>query len=376
MSESSNVVSFERSAAFIHRRAIKNRSSSPLDALELLRRALDASPDNAEYLMDAAEVYYEMGQYGPSIGLLTRVMRLSDAPPECYYGLGLNFWSMGSPRASQVAMACYLKLAEDGEYRDEVIDFLAQMHLAGDLTRHRNRRKRAAGRLLQRAASLARAGESARADWLLRQSLRHDPRQPIARALRALMLARQGDRRGALREAERALGEGAPIEAVCMAAQALLDAGYRHRALRAFERAAGRKSAHDAQPALIRLMCGLGLHDRAHAALRRVLHEAPYDREALHRMAASLVNLGRPGTMAAPYWRRILRVDPGDQLAAGYLQLLAEGALPGAVDYEYRAPESRCAEIAGKVAAWRQLPGDRLAVELFPHGAAALRWAI
>ncbi|NLG25790.1 MAG: hypothetical protein GX558_10570, partial [Clostridiales bacterium] len=34
------------------------------------------------------------------------------------------------------------------------------------------------------------------------------------------------------------------------------------------------------------------------------------------------------------------------------------------------------AEIAGKVAAWRQLPDDRLAAELFPHGAAALRWAI
>ena len=50
MSFDPKVVPFDRSAAYMHHRAMKNRrDNNVVDALELLRRAVERSPDNDEY---------------------------------------------------------------------------------------------------------------------------------------------------------------------------------------------------------------------------------------------------------------------------------------------------------------------------------------
>ena len=62
MSYNPKVVSIERSAAYVHHRAMKNRrDNNPVDALELLRQAVEQSPENREYRLDLAELYCEMG---------------------------------------------------------------------------------------------------------------------------------------------------------------------------------------------------------------------------------------------------------------------------------------------------------------------------
>ena len=56
MKHNPKVVSFDRSAAYVHHRAMKNmRNNNPVDALELMRHAVEHSPDNREYLLDLAE---------------------------------------------------------------------------------------------------------------------------------------------------------------------------------------------------------------------------------------------------------------------------------------------------------------------------------
>ena len=53
MSFDPKVVPFDRSAAYMHHRAMKNRrDNNVVDALELLRRAVERSPDNDEYKLD------------------------------------------------------------------------------------------------------------------------------------------------------------------------------------------------------------------------------------------------------------------------------------------------------------------------------------
>ena len=62
MKTNPKVVSFERSAAYVHHRAMKNRRDNNLvDALELMRHAVEQSPENDDYLLDLAELYCEMG---------------------------------------------------------------------------------------------------------------------------------------------------------------------------------------------------------------------------------------------------------------------------------------------------------------------------
>lgn len=65
------VVPFDRSAAYVHHRAMKNRrDNNVVDALELLRRAVEHSPDNDEYKLDLAGLLSEMGCLSQSNRLL------------------------------------------------------------------------------------------------------------------------------------------------------------------------------------------------------------------------------------------------------------------------------------------------------------------
>ena len=65
------IVSFDRSAAYLHHRAMMNRRENRVvDALELMRRAVEAQPDNSEYRLDLAELYCEMGLHEQSSRLL------------------------------------------------------------------------------------------------------------------------------------------------------------------------------------------------------------------------------------------------------------------------------------------------------------------
>ena len=71
MSKYPKVVSFDRSAAYLHHRAMMNRRDNhTVDALELMRRAVEASPENSEYRLDLAELYCEMGCHEQSARLL------------------------------------------------------------------------------------------------------------------------------------------------------------------------------------------------------------------------------------------------------------------------------------------------------------------
>ena len=69
------VVPFDRSAAYVHHRAMKNRrDNNVVDALELLRRAVEHSPNNDEYKLDLAELLTAAGGgTGPEPGRLFTV---------------------------------------------------------------------------------------------------------------------------------------------------------------------------------------------------------------------------------------------------------------------------------------------------------------
>ena len=80
MKHNPKVVSIDRSAAYVHHRAMKNRrDNNPVDALELLRSAVEQSPENREYKLDLAEMYCEMGCHEQSNRILLDLLAESDA---------------------------------------------------------------------------------------------------------------------------------------------------------------------------------------------------------------------------------------------------------------------------------------------------------
>ena len=114
------VVPFDRSAAYVRHRALKNmRDNNPVDALELMRHAVEHSPDNQEYLLDLAEMYCEMGLHEQSNRILLDLLAERNAPAECYYGLALNQFGRNELESARQALSLYESCASDGEYLED-----------------------------------------------------------------------------------------------------------------------------------------------------------------------------------------------------------------------------------------------------------------
>ena len=87
MSFDPKVVPFDRSAAYMHHRAMKNlRDNNVVDALELLRRAVEHSPDNDEYKLDLAGLLSEMGCLSQSNRLLLDMLSGERRPASAITG--------------------------------------------------------------------------------------------------------------------------------------------------------------------------------------------------------------------------------------------------------------------------------------------------
>ena len=105
MKHNPKVVNFNRSSAFAYHRAMINRrENNPLDALELLRSAAEHSPENAEYRLQLARQYAEIGWYEESCRLVLDVLSEADAPADAYLLLADSLISIGRSDAAEALM--------------------------------------------------------------------------------------------------------------------------------------------------------------------------------------------------------------------------------------------------------------------------------
>ena len=91
-----------------------------------VRRALEKEPDNIEYMMKHAEILTELSKYEESNSVLFEVlMKTKEARSECFFGMGCNFIGLGDLDKAEESFEKYLAVSPDGEYRDDVEEFLA-----------------------------------------------------------------------------------------------------------------------------------------------------------------------------------------------------------------------------------------------------------
>ena len=354
MNKNLKVVSFVRSPAYVHHRAMMNRRDNNIvDALELMRRAVEQSPKNLEYRLDLAELYCEMGCHELSSRLLLDMLAEGDGPSECYYGLALNQLGMNDVAGARKSLRLYRRRDPSGAHLEEVRQLAAQLDFFSEFGQHGSRKLARAARIASRACDAMKADMPEKACRLFEQSLELASEQYEMRALYAMALLIRGESERAREEAERAAGGYPPsVRALCVCAQVYALMGDITTARTLVDRAASEKPDGQDLRLMIYAMGELRMDDRVAEYARLALQETPFDRDLLHMRAVALLRGGAPEKRVARFWARILRIDPEDSVAQFYQSAAIRGDLRKyAPEYGYQVPpkefERRLRELVG-----------------------------
>lgn len=341
MSKNPKLVSFKRSPAYVHHRAMLNRRENNIvDALELMRRAVEESPDNREYRLDLAELYCEIGCHSQSSRLLLDMLAEDDGPSECYYGLALNHLGMNDVFGARKLLGLYRRRDPEGAHSQEVSQLAAELDMYSHMSRPASRRLHRAERVADRACEAMKQNDAAKACRLFEQSLALAAEQYEMRALYAMALLMRGDADAAKAQADRAANGYPPsVRAMCVAAQVYALAGDRPRAEQLIERAAAEHPCGQDLRLMIYAMGEMRMDAQVAEYARLALQETPFDRDLIHMRAVALKRTGAPDEKLERFWARILRIDPDDTVAAFYQDAARRGALSDyTLDYGYQVP--------------------------------------
>lgn len=341
MKNNINVVAFKRSSAYVHHRAMMNRRENNIvDALELMRRAVEAAPENREYRLDLAELYCEMGCHEQSTQLLLDMLAEGDGPTECYYGLALNQLGMNDLTGAQRSLTLYRHRDPEGAHLEEVRRLAAELEFFDELSHPVNRKLRRAVCIANRACDAMKADMAEKACRLFERSLSMASEQYDMRALYAMALLIVGRTDEALTQAGQAAGGYPPsVKALCVSAQVFAMSGDARTARTLIARAVEARPEGQELRLMIYVMGELGMDAEVADYVRKALREAPFDRDLLHMRAVALNRTGTPDNRVARFWARILRIDPSDSVAQYYQEAALKGRLKEeAPDYGYQVP--------------------------------------
>lgn len=346
MKNNPKVVSFERSPAYVHHRAMLNRrENNMVDALELMRSAVEKSPENSEYKLDLAEMYCEIGCHEQSSRLLLDMLAEGNGPSECYYGLALNQLGMNDVSGAKKTLNLYHHKDPGGALAEEVTLLQAELDMYTQMNRPISRKLYRASRIADRACEAMRENMPEKACRLFERTLTLEPEQFEMRALYAMSLMMLGDAEAAKKQAERAaVGFPPSVRALCVCAQVFNMLDEPEKALDAIRRAEAEHPIGTELRLMIHTLGEMDMDADAAEYARLALQETPYDRELLHIRAVALKRSGRSDAEVLGFWTRILRLDPEDSIAAFYEACASEGRLDEyELDFGYQVPDTEYA---------------------------------
>lgn len=346
MSFDPKVVPFDRERGICAPPAMKNRrKNNDVDALELLRRAVEHSPDNDEYKLDLAELLSEMGCLSQSNRLLLDMLSEGKGPSECYYGLALNLLSASDISGARQALRRYHGADPRGTYAMDARRIYDELQLYEMFSLPVGRKSRRAACLDDLACTRMKEEEYTRAARLFKRSLEIEDRDEV-RALYATALELCGRRRAALKEMARCRRTGtAGVRTLCIAAQFYHMKRMPRKSRQMAERAMQMHPVDVEARMLIHTLGELGMDREAGECARLAMQQTPYDRELLHVRAVALLRSGGAVKDAEKFWERIARIDPDDTVAAYYIRAASDGSLDGETpDYAYQVPQKEAFE--------------------------------
>ncbi|MEG2202907.1 MAG: hypothetical protein RRY10_04595, partial [Christensenellaceae bacterium] len=119
------IIEFERPASFYYEIAVKMTDNlNFLGALPMMRKAIEKDPVNLSYQLELAEILTELTKYEESNSIIFEIMEQSKDMTECYFGLGCNFIGLNEYEKAQESFEKYMEIEPDGEFREDIEDFL------------------------------------------------------------------------------------------------------------------------------------------------------------------------------------------------------------------------------------------------------------
>lgn len=346
MSLNPKVVPFDRGADFVYQRAMKNqRENNIVEALELMRKAVAQSPENATYALELAELLSETGCRTGSNRLLLDMLVQGREKGRCLYYLAMNMLGSNDPdTAKRLLRMCQTE--EDAIYRDQARNLSGEIEMYESLNRPANRRQERVMTLSDDACEKMRTGDHEAARRLFGRALEKDDSQRDVQAMMAMACMLTGDREAAIAHAERAVSEpGTTLRALCVSAQVYAMAEDENRMRNAL--IAARELGAEGMDCymLIFSLFEAGMYAEAKEEAIVALRETPYDRLLMHVTALSILNLGENKAGALKYWQKICRIDPEDTVAEYYLNAVKDDRLDlSAATCEYQVPRDEMFE--------------------------------
>ncbi len=123
--ENNNVIQFDRPADFYYRMAQRLIDENKyIEALSVVRTAVEKEPDEYEYNLTLAEVLSEVTRFEESNRVIFKLIEEGkQIDSDAYFCLGCNFMGTGDFEKAKESFEKYLSLAPGGEYREEVENF-------------------------------------------------------------------------------------------------------------------------------------------------------------------------------------------------------------------------------------------------------------
>nr|WP_122013160.1 tetratricopeptide repeat protein [Maliibacterium massiliense] len=380
------VVPFQQTGAFYSKRARKHIDRENLvDALAYTRKALQQEPENAQYQLDVAGIYSEMGRFEASNHLLFKLVRRDEENlAECYFGLGCNFLALEDYNNAAAVLQRYVQLAPDGMYAEEAEDMLDS--LTSDDPEDEDARL---WRLHQRALEGKRAleqGDTAGAIRILEEVDAQEPFETQARNNLALAYFADGQRDMAVKCAQSVRKQlPGDISALCNLALFYHVMHAHAKEAQMLQKIDALRFERDMEDVddlhkVCMTLCEVGRHQQAAERLGLLVRLTPYDAVVLHCAAVANYHLGAY-KKALGLWRRIVRIDENDSVAWWYVRhcmaVLENRAPAMRLSYAYQVPHdemlrriSRLNEAVGDI------PQSRAQWREDPHFRALVRWGL
>ncbi len=292
------ILKFKQPAEFYYRMAQKLMDNGRyVNALSAIRKAVDMEPEDYEYSLCLAEVLTELTKYEDSNRVLFDIIeRGDDVSAECFFCLGCNFMGLNDIPKAQESFEKYIQVQPEGEYREEVEDFLYYFdseeygeYYEEDGEDEEFEKAREGKRYLDR-------GEYEKAVETLEAIDNEDGEMSYAKNNLALAYYCLKNIVKAMEITRKVLKKNkANLHANCNMAVFMSEVGRMQEAAKHVNAAlkAKTETSEDIYKIAITL-CELKRHEEAISYLKELAAISPYDEKVLYYLAAAYHNTGRP----------------------------------------------------------------------------------
>lgn len=332
------ILDFDRPADFYFKSALKMMDNmNYLGALPMVRKALVKEPLNVEYMMKHAEILTELSKYEESNSVLFDILlKTKDRRSECYFGMGCNFIGLNDVDKAQESFEKYLSISPDGEYCEDVEEFLAlfcemeeeEEYILEDVKEIEQQELAQKGKLYLDNCEYEKAAD------VLEKVTTKDPGMLFVKNNLALSYY-------CLKKMDKAIAitqyvlekEPDNIHANCNMAM-FINKDDHAEAVRYVERAVKQQqpNVQDGFYKIAITYCEIGEHEEALKYLENILVTSPYDEKVLFCAAMASFNIRRYAE-AVNYLSDILKLTPDDSIAAYYLKYVKD-AMDGRKAYQ------------------------------------------